>query len=111
MWDHARQMAEQTPSATDPMQFEGVPGWELVAAGLADLSARRVTIEAELVRSASRRLEALGVRGVPPNEQPSISQLYELVAADVGPARAHGRYNSLRRRLASFLRAAHARPS
>jgi len=100
----------ETHEPTDEMRFDGVPGWELVAAGLADLSAHRVTIEAELVRSASQRLESLGL-SVRANEPASGLRLYELVVADVGPARAHGRFNALRRRLASFLRAADARSS
>jgi hypothetical protein len=90
-------------------ELEGVPGWEIVAAGLADIAAGRVTIEAELVKSAAHRLETIGLP-VPSGQPSAGSRLYELVAADVGEARAHGRYNALRRRLASFIRtAAHAR--
>lgn len=103
-------MVERNATDKGNRQFQGMPGWELVAAGLADLRAHRVTIEAELVRSASRRLEALGIPGAQIRERRPQSDLYELVVADVGPLRAHGRYNALRRRLASFLRAAHARP-
>ena len=81
-----------------------------MATGLADIAAGRVTIEAELVRSASHQLKAIGLP-VPSGQHSARVRLYDLVAADVGEAQAHSRYNALRRRLASFLRtaAAHAR--
>jgi hypothetical protein len=87
-------------------QLERLPGWEIVSAGLEDLSARRLTVPAMLVASASERLREVGI-AVPAAdaEQPSWT-LYELIVAEIGEAPAHGRYNALRRRLASFLRAA-----
>jgi hypothetical protein len=103
-------MNDRASPALRSGRFDAVPGWELVRAGLADLAAGRVTIEGELVRSASERLAGLGIVADDGDLQP-VNRLYELVEAEVGPARAHGRYNALRRRLASFLRAApHARP-
>jgi hypothetical protein len=90
--------------------LEAVPGWELVSKGVADLQVGRSTIEAALVRSAAPRLRALGLPVADGAAELTDSSLYDLVVSEVGPARAHGRYNALRRRLASFLRAApHAR--
>lgn len=85
-------------------RFADLPGWELVSVGLEDLDAGRASIEAALVSSASRELRRFGleVRSTE-GEGPD---LYALVAAQVGDAAAHSRYNSLRRRLVSFLRAA-----
>jgi hypothetical protein len=99
-----RRMAHRAAPVTSGPRFEGVPGWELVDAGMTDLAAGRLTIESELVRSASDRLRGLGLN-VPPGDD-QTNQLYALIEAEVGPARAHGRYNALRRRLTSFLRAA-----
>jgi hypothetical protein len=89
---------------TEVTMFEGLPGWEIVGPGLDDLANGRQTIAAELVSSASDALRQRGliVAGSPPSDGES---LYRLIVADVGEPRAHGRYNALRRRLASFLRA------
>jgi hypothetical protein len=86
--------------------YDGLPGWELVAEGLRDLEAGRRSVPALLVASASVRLTELGlpVRRTAGFDAPAA--LFELVAADVGDRAAHARYNALRRRLASFLRAA-----
>lgn len=102
-------MSDRSSSAPHSGRFDTVPGWELVRAGLADIAAGRVTIEGELVRSASERLAGLGIVA-DDGDLPPANRLYELVEAEVGSARAHGRFNALRRRLASFLRTApHAR--
>ena len=86
--------------------FSQLPGWELVSAGLEDLAAGRESIAAMLVRLASARLSALGL-DVPGDVVPDAQlRLYALVEAEVGEARAHARYNALRRRLLSFLRSA-----
>lgn len=84
--------------------FADLPGWELVSIGLEDLDAGRASIEAALVLSASRELRRLGLEVTP--TQGEGPDLYALVAAQVGDAVAHSRYNALRRRLVSFLRAA-----
>jgi hypothetical protein len=90
-------------------RYGDLPGWELVSAGLADVAAGRSTLEAALVRSASRRLRELGLDI--PAAVGEGETLYDLTRAAVGDAQAHSRYNALRRRLASFLRAAsHAPP-
>jgi hypothetical protein len=88
--------------------YARLPGWELVSAGLEDLAAGRVTVEAALVRSASIQLRSLGLE-VPALEGEGAS-LYDLVSARVGEAEAHSQYNALRRRLASFLRTASRAP-
>lgn len=87
-------------------RFEGLPGWEIVSAGLADLAEERTSVESLLVQSVSLRLGQLGVRVPPTTLGDPDAALYELVVAEVGEGRAHGRYNALRRRLAKFLRAA-----
>lgn len=89
-------------------EFTDLPGWELVVAGLADLEEGRETVAAMLVLSAADRLTRLGLR-VPVLGEPTGEahlRMYELLEAEVGEERAHGRYNALRRRLLSFLRAA-----
>jgi hypothetical protein len=92
----------------DPLEarFGGLPGWELVGKGVADLAAGRSSIEAALALSASVRLRRAGI-DLPSAAVPGEgSELYRLVMDDVGERRAHTRYNALRRRLLSFLRAA-----
>ncbi|HEY8953488.1 MAG TPA: hypothetical protein VIP78_13135, partial [Candidatus Dormibacteraeota bacterium] len=64
--------------------FARLPGWDLVTVGMQDLAEGKVTVETELMRSASRRLHELGF-DVPPAEGES-ARLYELVAAEVGEA-------------------------
>ena len=66
--------------------------------------AGRGTTAALLVASASERLRRLGLHVAGQPETNVAGRLYALVEADVGAGRAHGRYNALRRRLASFLR-------
>lgn len=85
---------------------DAIPGADLVSAGLTDLAAGRETIEGMLVLQAGDRLRELGYE-VPdvPIERPEI-RMYELIEEAVGPGRAHSRYNALRRRMVSFLRAA-----
>jgi hypothetical protein len=89
-------------------QYAGLPGWELVSAGVADLDAGRETIAAMLVASASVRLRRVGVILPPRSVDDPHARLYDLLAREVGEAAAHSRYNALRRRLLSFLRSAEA---
>jgi hypothetical protein len=81
----------------------GLPGHELVSAGLADLAAGRESEASLLVSMAAPRLRALGFE-VPVGkvERPS-HRLYELLTE--GDANAHSRYNALVARMASFARA------
>lgn len=82
----------------------GLPGHELVSAGLADLAKGRESESSLLVAMAAPRLRALGF-DVPAGggERPS-HRLYELLAKDDGGA--HSRYNALVGRVVSFARAA-----
>jgi predicted transcriptional regulator len=82
-----------------------LPGADLVSAGLADLAAGRRTMEAALVSLATTRLHSLGVELPAAPLENASDRLYELVDKRVGEAGAHSRYNALRRRLSSFLRA------
>ncbi|MDP8905568.1 MAG: hypothetical protein M3N29_09720 [Chloroflexota bacterium] len=93
-------------AAAKRAEFSDLPGWELVSRGLADAEMGRNTVAAMLVRSAADRLAAIGL--VVPGEAVADAhlQMYALLEAEVGEARAHSRYNALRRRLLSFLRAA-----
>ena len=87
----------------------GLPGHELVNAGLRDLAAGRESEASLLVAMAARRLRAVGVQ-VPEGggELPS-HRLYELLS-ERDPRGAHSRYNALVGRIVSFARAAeHAR--
>ena len=101
--------------------FAGLPGAELVCAGLAALEALaensretpaatpELPVEALLVAIGARRLRRAGVpvpdTAVMPKE-PELA-LYEALARRHGND-AHSRYNALLRRLVSFERAAEA---
>jgi hypothetical protein len=83
--------------------FEGLPGTELVTAGLQDLERGAVSVPALLVSIGAPRLRELGVV-IPRVEANPEHRLYGLLHAD-GANAAHGRYNALVRRLVSFERA------
>lgn len=92
--------------AYDAAEFAGLPGAELVAEGVDDLSAARDTPLAALVCMAAPRLRDAGI-DIPtslPDGQPS-HRLYALLAA-AEPDSAHARYNALVGRIVSFARAA-----
>ena len=80
-----------------------LPGADLVNAGLADLAAGRISIEAALVSLVPTRLRSLGIYLPAPPIDNAPDRLYELVEDEVGEAAAHSRYNALRRRFASFM--------
>jgi hypothetical protein len=84
---------------------EDLPGADLVAAGLADVAARRRSLEAALVSTATTRLGNLGVEVPGRLFDDPTDALYHRVERVVGEAAAHSRYNALRRRLSSFLHA------
>lgn len=88
------------------MRVMQLPGAELVARGIADLSASRETREALLVSIGAPRLRSLGIE-VPAAIPEPEHRLYALLARDDADA-AHGRYNALVRRLVSFERASAA---
>jgi hypothetical protein len=85
---------------------DALPGSDLVRTGLADVAAGRVTIEGLLVQQARTRLRELGYEMRGPGVDRPDARLYDLIEREVGPRRAHGRYNALRRRLSSFIRSA-----
>ena len=79
------------------------PGAELIEMGLADLTAGRVTIESLLVSIAAPGLRDVGLAVGQPIPDAEL-QLYALLSARHGLA-AHGHYNALLRRVASFRHA------
>ncbi|HEV3320217.1 MAG TPA: hypothetical protein VG053_10920 [Solirubrobacteraceae bacterium] len=82
-----------------------LPGHEIVAKGLGDLTAGRESESALLVAMAAPRLRTLGFE-VPAGGGANPShRLYELLVADTGGG-AHSRYNALVARMVSFARAA-----
>ena len=83
----------------------GLPGAELIEAGLNDLREGRETIAALLVAIGAPRLRTIGVEL--PKDLPSNPEhrLYNLLAQDDSDS-AHSRYNALLRRLVSYERAA-----
>jgi hypothetical protein len=90
-----------------------LPGADLVATGMADLAAGRETIEGLLVLQATDRLRRLGYEVPELTVDRPEARMYALIEQEIGPRRAHGRYNALRRRLGSFIRSsavAGARP-
>jgi hypothetical protein len=86
------------------VEQRGLPGADLVDAGIRDLEQGVESVEALLVSVAARRLSAIGLRLPEPLESPEL-RLYERLRAE-DPDSAHSRYNALIRRLVSFERAA-----
>ena len=83
----------------------GLPGAELIEAGLNDLRAGRESIAALLVAIGAPRLRHNDLE-VPDNLPPDPERrLYDLLARDDSYS-AHSRYNSYIRRLVSYERAA-----
>ncbi len=89
---------------TAPLSSSELPGGELIAAGLADLTAGFVTIESLLVSIAAPGLRDVGLAVDDPIVDAEL-QLYALLSARDGAA-AHSHYNALLRRVTSFRRAA-----
>ncbi len=83
--------------------FAGLPGGDLVEAGLRDLAADIASVPALLVSIGAPRLRHLGV-AIPRTESDAEHRLY-LRLHDEDPRAAHSRYNALVRRLVSFERA------
>jgi hypothetical protein len=82
------------------VNFEGLPGGDLVAKGLQDLARSGETEESLLVSIAAPRLRALGVLVAAPLPDPE-HRLYERLAREDSDS-AHSRYNALLRRLTGF---------
>ena len=94
------------PTQTAPALPPGLPGGDLIAAGIAALRQGDFSIEALLVCVGARRLRRAGLDvpdapGRP--DEPELALHAAICAA--GPADAHARYNALLRRLVSFERA------
>ena len=83
----------------------GLPGADLIEAGLNDLRQGRETVEALLVAIGAPRLRTIGLDI--PDQLPDNPEhrLYHLLARDDSDS-AHSRYNALVRRLVSYERAA-----
>ena len=88
----------------------GLPGEDIVRAGLADVDAGRCTIPACLVAIGSPRLRRAGlIRSESPALQTEAElQLYRLLRQAGGDA--YSRYNALLRELVSFEQALDRRP-
>jgi len=82
------------------VDYEYLPGGDLVAKGVDDLAGSRETVEALLVSIAAPRLRELGVSVPTPLIDPE-HRLYERLAQGDADS-AHSRYNALLRRLVSF---------
>ena len=95
-------MRQQDVHRTMPQ--ETLPGSDLIAAGLEDLSRGAHSIPALLVSIGAPRLKRLGFQVPNPIPDPE-HRLYELLR-QADPDAAHSRYNALVRRLVSFERAA-----
>ena len=83
----------------------GLPGGEIVDAGLADLAADRTTAESLAVSLAAPRLRREGVPITMVLDEPERG-LFELPSRTEGDL-AHARYNAYLRRLVSFADACH----
>jgi hypothetical protein len=91
------------PEAARTAPAPGLPGYDLVAAGLADLAHGVESVPALLVSIGAPRLAQLGV-AVPCSLRDAEHRLYQLLWGE-DPDAAHSRYNALVRRLVSFERA------
>lgn len=78
----------------------GLPGGDLVDAGLADLAANEVTVESLAVSLAAPRLRREGVPVSRVQDDPE-RRLFAMLSETEGGL-AHARYNAILRRLVSF---------
>lgn len=86
--------------------MEKLPGAEIVLAGIADLKAGSMSVNALAVQSAAPRLRALGLEaGETEGEIPAAHRLYQQLQRDLGDG-AHSRYNAILSRVTSFAQAA-----
>jgi hypothetical protein len=86
------------------VEFDALPGGDLVRAGIDDLERGVDSVEALLVAIGAARLRRSGVT-VPDVDIPDPERrLYERLSRS-DPDSAHSRYNALLRRLVSFERA------
>jgi len=87
------------------VNYDGLPGYEIVRDGLRDLSAGRRTPSALLVLIGAPRLRDVGIEVPPIDISDPDHKLYEMLALEDADS-AHSRYNALIRQLVSFERAA-----
>jgi hypothetical protein len=87
------------------VEYERLPGYELVQCGLRDLARGVESVEALLVAVGAPRLRRLGLDVPEVTFDSPEHRLYELLRKE-NPDGAHSRYNALLRRLVSFERAA-----
>lgn len=87
-----------------PNDFEGIPGADVICAGLADLAAGRESVESLLIQIGAPRLNWLGITLPAKPEIDADRRLYKLLSVQHGNA-AHSQFNSLIRQLVSFERA------
>ena len=87
------------------LTFTGIPGSDLIEAGLEDLHGGRQTVASLLVAIGAPRLRRIGLEL--PKDLPTSPEhrLYDVLAEDDSDS-AHSRYNALIRKLVSFERAA-----
>ncbi len=87
------------------LEFSGLPGSDLITAGITDLHDGRETLASLLVAIGAPRLRRIGLEL--PKSLPDFAEhrLYNLLAEDDSDS-AHSRYNALIRKLVSFERAA-----
>ncbi len=87
------------------MNYDALPGGELVRQGLADLARGDETVPALLVSIGATRLRRLGVSVPTPALSDAEHRLYLRLAAEDSDS-AHSRYNAWLGRLVSFENAA-----
>jgi hypothetical protein len=97
--------ARRLNSIIESMDYQALPGSELVIKGIADLRKGCETVESLVVSIGAERLRETGLT-VPRETFPAPEhRLYEILSRE-GSDSAHSRYNALIRRLVSFERAA-----
>jgi hypothetical protein len=87
------------------MDFQALPGGDLVEEGLRDLARGQETIASLLVSVGATNLRASGIEVPATAFSDPEHRLYHRLAAEDSDS-AHSRYNALIRRLVSFERAA-----
>lgn len=88
----------------DNINFNNLPGRNIIEDGLSDLARGQTTIQSLLVSIGSPRLESIGIPVQNPIPSSGIRLFKKL--SDANPDSAHSQYNAWIRRLVSFERAA-----
>ncbi len=87
-----------------PNDFDGLPGADVIRAGLADLTAGRDSVESLLIQIGAPRLNWLGINLTTQPDLNADRRLYRVLARQHGNE-AHSQFNNLIRLLVSFERA------